>query len=570
MSMSDIKQIAKVKAIFSDLDNTLWDGILAEGEQVLLRTDYLEFLKSLYNKGVLLFLVSKNDHEDVLRVMDELKIDKEIFVTIVANWDPKYLNVEKLIRQTKLRPETVVFIDDNPFERQEVKNKVPDIVVLDDKNWSKIQKNDFIQRSSEQSQTEIQTRINRYRTALEMEAGDQRVEEDEEFLRSLKRQIRIKTISPDKLGRFTRLLVETHRINFNPDKFLEYESALEYLHGRLNEGDELYAVSTGESDLSLGLTGAFVINVDGEIARITDGTFSCGVMGRNFEDRAVLELIEIFKKRGIKQLEVLVTFTQTNKRVRDMLESIGLSAREAKAVNGSIKAVYSGNLDVIKPKNMYEWIEVVDNEPDYNYAGIISVINFLDQHVKPLIQESFHISNLGSATGEVFGFEDERKKNEWQNLIKGKNIDLKNIDIEHYSELDNIVGNAEDLTDLIETGSQDLVVAAELLEHTEHFWKAINEMIRITKIGGHIFITVPTFRYPKHEYPIDEWRIGPKTLMSFFPEEAFTLIALEKEGDSKSPRRVMVLVRKDKNFLTSFDIPEGGRVNWKTGLTEFD
>ncbi|MDD5162947.1 MAG: hypothetical protein PHD95_01945 [Candidatus ainarchaeum sp.] len=80
---------------------------------------------------------------------------------------------------------------------------------------------------------------------------------------------------------------------------------------------------------------------------------------------------------------------------------------------------------------------------------------------------------------------------------------------------------------------------------------------------------MPSWHYPKHEYPIDLWRIGPKTLSSFFPREYFETTALETEGNKKVPRRTLILVKKLNKVKTIYDIPKGGKTNWQTGLTVF-
>src|SRR3989344_6210236 len=95
----------KIKAVITDLDNTLWSGILAEKQKLVLNKKYHEFLKSLYDKGIQIIIVSKNDESDVLDAFQKLKIDKNLFTLIVSNWDPKYLNIDRIIQQMNFRPE---------------------------------------------------------------------------------------------------------------------------------------------------------------------------------------------------------------------------------------------------------------------------------------------------------------------------------------------------------------------------------------------------------------------------------------------------------------------------------
>jgi len=563
----------KIKAVFTDLDNTLWDGILAERQELKLRDRYYIFLRKIYKKGLLIVVVSKNDQQEVLDSFTKLGVDEGIFTTVVANWDPKYLNTERLIQQMELRPETVVFIDDNPLEREEIKKKLPDIHVIGDQEWGAILKNKYVDKKDEQSQGEIEARMNRYKTILKATAGRANFKEDEKFLRSLKRQISIGKIHPDNLDRFTRLLVDTHRINFNPGKFEIYEKALDYLHSKINENYQLYAVSMHEGGLSLGLTGALVVKIDADKAVVTDATFSCGILGRGFEDKALIALTELLKKQGVKDLEIFVKLTQTNKRVRDTLKSIGMEEkRRVAAEKGSDVGitVYGADLTTFRPKKKIAWIELLKTSPTFDYPGILSVGNFFVEKVRPVIDDRFKVLNLGSAQGEVLGLLQKDKREAFYNFFKKKNVEYTKIDIEKYPNEDNIVADAENLDGIVTSESQDLVMAVELLEHTEHFWKIINEMIRTCKPGGYIFITVPSSNYPKHEYPVDLWRIGPITLKSFFPDSHFKIVELAVEGHKEHPRRTMILVQKTKPFDTDYEVPNDGKTDWNTGLTVFE
>ncbi len=566
----DIRELLKtdkIKAVITDLDNTLWSGILAEKQKLVLNKNYYEFLRSLYAKGIQIIVVSKNDKPDILDTFKKLGVDEELFTIIISNWDPKHLNIERLINHAEFRPETVIFIDDNPLERTEAKTKVKSVHVIDILDWELLKDHPYIRNRENQSTHEIKTRINRYRTSFKMKELEQESKKDSiDFLNKLQREVSVGEIDSDNLDRFTRLFVETHRINFNPGKFADYDKALEYLHKRLNDGDKLYAISTNEGGYSLGLTGALIISIKDKKVQLTDGTYSCGIIGRDFEQKSLLVIIDKLRKIKIEDFYVDVTLTSTNKRVRECLDELGFIEKEKQENN----AVYHLNLKKYKPPKKYEWIKVLNTPPELDYTGHPAVISFFKKEVKPLIEQSWSIVNLGSSRGEVLGHLQEEVRKEFYDFLANKNITYKKIDQEYYPDEQNIIGNAENLKDVCKDESQDLIIAVELLEHTEHFWKIITEIVRICKVGGFIFITVPSFNYPKHEYPIDLWRIGPKTLSSFFPTPDFKISKLEKEGDKETPRRSLILVQKLKFFSANYELPKSGKTDWKTGLTIFE
>lgn len=557
----------KIVAIFTDLDGTLWEGILAEKQELKLNRSYLKFLENCYKKGIQIIVVSKNDEDEVIKTFKEFSINLSLFTAVIANWDPKYLNIEKIISQTQFRPETTIFVDDNSLELTEVGTKIQKMICINATDWKKLQNISAIKDKKEQSEPEILERVNRYKTAISAHRlQETSKKEDVAFLKSLKREVSIGEIGGENLDRFTKLLVATHRTNFDPDKFKDYDETLNYLYEKIREDHRLFAVSTQEGGVSLGLTGEFVVKVVGKEAFVIDSAFSCGILGRDFEQKSILAFLDIMKRDKINKIYFSVKLTSTNVRVREIFDELGFDVYKKEGEH----VTFFVNTDEYKPKEKYEWIRVLNESPKLDYYGIPSIMEFFDNVVKPLLKNNFKIVNLGSAQGEVLGHLQKNTRESFYAFIKEKNIKFKKVDLEILPGEDNIVGNAEDVHDLFTDESQDVVMAIELLEHTEHFWKVVNEMIRICKVGGYLVITVPSAsHYPKHEYPIDLWRIGSETLKEFFPQEYFKIVKLAKEGDQSSPRRTMILVKKLKHFISNYSLPVRGKTDWKTGLTVF-
>ena len=141
--------------------------------------------------------------------------------------------------------------------------------------------------------------------------------------------------------------------------------------------------------------------------------------------------------------------------------------------------------------------------------------------------------------------------------------------MEYYPDEKNLVANAEDLSEIIGDNSQDIVMAIELLEHAQRPWLIISEMTRVCKKNGYIFISAPSFNYAKHEYPIDLWRFGPKTLRDIFDNQDYKILHLEIEGDPAIPRRVMIMVKKIGDSPLEVELPIG-KIDNERGLTVFD
>ncbi len=573
MSLQELEKLkitSKITACFVDLDNTLWEGIIAEGEKPKLIANRYSVLKKLHQKGIQLYIVSKNDPYDVEQAFNDLDIENELFTWVVVGWDPKFVNIQKLIDAAEIRPETAIFIDDNVFELNEVWNKIPAIHIVDAKHFKILLSIPAIVSKKEQLDSEIQERKNRYRTAIQSKFSKEKFSgADIEFYRSLKREISIGLVPADNLDRATRLLVETHRLNLNPGKFAEYEKALDYLHARFNAGDLVYAVATFEGEYSLGLTGVLVVNISRDKATITDGSFSCGIIGRDFEQKSILALIEKLKVKKIKRLEINLIMTATNVRVRKILEELYFSEISKNTDNRGNVHLKLG-LDIATYKtDGYNWITISKRPPTFDYVGHPYVINFFEKYVKPLIFKSCNFINLGSARGEVLGMLQQSARKKFYDFLKDKKVNYIKIDMEYYSEEKNDIANAENLKGVVNDESQDIVMAVELLEHTQHPELVISEMNRICKAGGYIFISTPSFNFPKHEYPIDLWRFGPKTFSEIFRKPTFEIIRLEVEGDQKLPRRTMLLALKSKAGAFDVHLPIG-KIDIDRNLTVFD
>jgi len=132
------------KCLVLDLDNTLWGGVIGEDglQGIELSTtkegsrfrDFQKRIKDLKDQGVLLTIVSKNNEEDAMEAIREhpdMVLREDDFVIIKANWEPKPVNIQNIAKELNIGLDSLVFIDDNPIERESVKNALPEVIVPD-------------------------------------------------------------------------------------------------------------------------------------------------------------------------------------------------------------------------------------------------------------------------------------------------------------------------------------------------------------------------------------------------------------------------------------------------------
>jgi FkbH-like protein len=128
--MSKTKDKKVTKCVVWDLDNTLWNGVLLEDERVTIRENVLEVIKTLDSRGILQSIASKNDPEPVKVKLQEFGLH-DYFLYPQVNWNSKASSIEKIAKSINIGLDAVAFIDDQPFEREEVKFSLPDVLCLD-------------------------------------------------------------------------------------------------------------------------------------------------------------------------------------------------------------------------------------------------------------------------------------------------------------------------------------------------------------------------------------------------------------------------------------------------------
>lgn len=122
------------KALALDLDNTLWGGVVGDdgvdgieiGQENGVSQSYYEFqsyIKQLKSLGIILTVCSKNDHENAIAGLNhpEGVLKPDDFIIIKANWENKDRNIAETAAELNILPEAIVFVDDNPAEREIVK-----------------------------------------------------------------------------------------------------------------------------------------------------------------------------------------------------------------------------------------------------------------------------------------------------------------------------------------------------------------------------------------------------------------------------------------------------------------
>ena len=124
------KEKQAIKCVVWDLDNTVWDGILLEDREVRLRPHVVHILKTLDERGILHSIASRNDHDTAMAKLKEFGLD-DYFLYPQINWNSKAASIAQIAKDVNIGLDAVAFVDDQPFEREEVAFTHRQVLCLD-------------------------------------------------------------------------------------------------------------------------------------------------------------------------------------------------------------------------------------------------------------------------------------------------------------------------------------------------------------------------------------------------------------------------------------------------------
>ena len=326
------------KCLVLDLDNTLWGGVVSEdgvdglvlGHETALGEAFLawqKYILRLKARGVILAVCSKNDediaksgftHPDSL-----LKVDD--FAAFVTNWEPKSANIVRLAGELNIGTDSLVFIDDNPAEREIVRRQVPEVAVpevvggepssyiaaVEDGHYF-----ETISLSEDDLSRNASYRANRERHALEITSGSY-----DEYLQSLAMTAEIAPFRDVYLERIAQLTNKSNQFNlttrrYTQEEITEIAEDPRYLtlYGRLADifGDNgLVSVIIGEKEESR--------------LHIRLWLMSCRVLKRGMEFAMLDALAERAREAGMTELIGYYFPTKKNAMVKDLYRTFGFA-----------------------------------------------------------------------------------------------------------------------------------------------------------------------------------------------------------------------------------------------------
>ncbi|WP_292654780.1 HAD family hydrolase [Nitratifractor sp.] len=330
------------KVIVLDGDNTLWGGIVGEDgvEGVACDENYpgiaykrfQQLLLTLKESGLLLAMVSKNNEADVAELFEKrrMPLKLEDFVVAKINWQPKSQNIAEIAGELNLGLESFLFVDDNPFELEEVARALPAVetfrfdkeeplknleALASRPNLQAIRVTEEDRRKSEQYASE-RARGEILKTAPDMES----------FIKSLHIKITWWRNNLRQLDRITQLINKTNQFNLTTRRYTQAEVEA------MMRKDHVFSFKVEDDLGDMGIVGVVIVKG----GHIDTFLLSCRVLGRGIEDR-IMDIV--LKEAEVESAEYIPS--PKNMQVADLYETLGFELSET-SENGTKLYRYRG------------------------------------------------------------------------------------------------------------------------------------------------------------------------------------------------------------------------------------
>jgi FkbH-like protein len=307
---------ASRKVLCTDLDNTLWGGILGEDGPEGIATgsafpgncylEYQRYLKQLAARGILLAAVSKNNEADVVEAFElrasDLALTLNDFVAKKISWNEKADSLRELAQELSLGLDSFVFIDDNPVECEAIRRALPEVAVLSapvDEPWKLLDL--LAEQPFFDALVVTEDDVNR---TQEYRAQNQRAElasstaSREEFLSSLGIICTFLPVAEAPLARAVQLLAKTNQFNLTTRR----RSAAEVEGFASAPGGQAIAIRVRDRFGDAGVVGLALARTEGVTCRIDSFLLSCRVIGRGIETALLAEIASRAQRAGATQL----------------------------------------------------------------------------------------------------------------------------------------------------------------------------------------------------------------------------------------------------------------------------
>ena len=328
-----------IKCVILDLDNTLWGGIIGddgiEGIQIgslgigKAFTRLQKWLKELSKRGIILAVCSKNEediaknaflhHAEMILELDDISI-------FIANWESKSDNISKIQQILNIGFDSMVFLDDNPAEREIVRMHLPQVIVPELPEDPALYLPFLIEQNLFETATYAHTdgeRTRKYKEESDRQQLAQTVTNMDEFLLTLQMKAKVSRFEEHDIERISQLTLRSNQFNLRTIRY----SVAEVKEIMQDPAIETFSIELNDKFGNYGLISLVIVKLlDDETAFVDTWVMSCRVLKRTVEPLLMNEIVDRLRERGIKRIRGEYVPTEKNKLVKNLLPQMGFSS----------------------------------------------------------------------------------------------------------------------------------------------------------------------------------------------------------------------------------------------------
>jgi len=324
------------KCVILDLDNTVWGGIIGDDglENIQVGqlgigkafTEFQYWIKKLQQRGIIVAVCSKNTEsiaKEPFEKHPDMVLKLEDMAVFVANWENKPDNIRKIQKILNIGFDSMIFLDDNPFERNIVRENIPGITVPelpeDPALYLDYLYNLNLFETVSYSEEDAK-RTQQYQKEAERIVFQESFTNEDDFLKSLNMVSETKSFDTFSIPRIAQLSQRSNQFNLRTIRYTEDEVK------RIAQSDNYLTLSFTLEDKfgDNGLICAIILEKKDDKTLFIDTWFmSCRVLKRGMETYTLNAMVELAKANGYDQIVGEYIQTSKNEMVKDHYKTLG-------------------------------------------------------------------------------------------------------------------------------------------------------------------------------------------------------------------------------------------------------
>jgi FkbH-like protein len=322
------------KCLIMDLDNTLWGGIIGDDGLSKIQIGELGsgksfsalqmWIRQLKDRGIILSVCSKNDEKNAIEPFErhpDMILNFSDIAVFIANWKTKVENIRSIQRILNIGFDSMVFIDDNPFEREQVRTYLPEVLVPELPEDSAdyltfLQQLNIFETAS--FTDEDMNRNRQYREESQRELLKQSYFDENEFLKKLDMKCSVEDFNSFNSPRLSQLTMRSNQFNLRTIRYTEEDIA----RISIDNNYKTFAFYLSDKFGDHGLIALIILKKELHELFIDTWIMSCRVLKRGMENYSLNILMDYAKEHNFEKIIGEYLPTTKNGMVKDHYKNL--------------------------------------------------------------------------------------------------------------------------------------------------------------------------------------------------------------------------------------------------------